>query len=89
MNKTKRALADAGISSLHTKECLGRGKGVIEKPRYVEGAAERYQDMIEELGVAGRFVPKRMISVVVPDKLIKTVVNTVISINKTGRSGDG
>jgi nitrogen regulatory protein PII 2 len=89
MNKTKRALADAGISSLYAKECLGRGKGTIEIPRYVEGAVERYQDMLQELGVAGRLVPKRMINVIVPDKLVKTVVNTVISVNKTGRSGDG
>jgi nitrogen regulatory protein PII 2 len=89
MNKTKRALADAGISSLYAKECLGRGKGTIEIPGYVEGAAERYRDMIQELGVAGRLVPKRMINVIVPDKLVKTVVNTVISVNKTGRSGDG
>jgi nitrogen regulatory protein PII 2 len=89
MNKTKQALADAGVSSLYAKECLGRGKGTIEIPRYVEGAAERYQDMIQELGVAGRLVPKRMINVIVPDKLVKTVVKTVIDVNKTGRSGDG
>jgi nitrogen regulatory protein PII 2 len=89
MNKTKRALAGAGISSLYAKECLGRGKGTIEIPRYVEGAAERYQDMIQELGVAGRLIPKRMINVIVPDKLVKTVVKTVIDVNKTGRSGDG
>jgi nitrogen regulatory protein PII 2 len=89
MNKTKRALADAGISSLYAKDCLGRGKGTIEIPHYVEGAAERYQDMIDELGVAGRLVPKRMLNVIVPDKLVKAVVNTVINVNKTGRSGDG
>jgi len=89
MNKTKRALADAGISSLYAKDCLGRGKGTIEIPRYVEGAAERYGDMIQELGVAGRLVPKRMLNVIVPDKLVKTVVNTVIGVNKTGKSGDG
>lgn len=89
MNKTKRALADAGISSLHAKYCLGRGKGTREIPHYVEGAAERYQDMIQELGVAGRLVPKRMISIIVPNKLVKTVVTTIIGVNKTGRSGDG
>ncbi|MDR0623661.1 MAG: P-II family nitrogen regulator [Treponema sp.] len=89
MNKTKRALADAGVSSMYAKDCLGRGKGTIEIPRYIEGAAERYQDMVEELGIAGRLIPKRMINVVVPDKLVKTVVNTIIGVNKTGRSGDG
>jgi nitrogen regulatory protein PII 2 len=89
MNQTKRALADAGISSLYAKDCLGRGKGTIEIPQYIEGAAERYEDMIQELGIAGRLIPKRMINVIVPDKLVKTVVNTIITVNKTGKSGDG
>jgi nitrogen regulatory protein PII 2 len=89
MNKTKRALADAGISSMYAKDCLGRGKGTIEIPQYIEGAAERYRDMAEEMGITGRLIPKRMINVVVPNKLVKTVVNTIISVNKTGKSGDG
>jgi nitrogen regulatory protein PII 2 len=89
INQTKRALADAGITSLYAKECLGRGKGTIEVPRYIEGAAERYEDMVQELGIHGRLVPKRMINIIVPDKLVKIVVNTIISVNKTGRSGDG
>jgi nitrogen regulatory protein PII 2 len=89
VNQTKRALAEAGISSLYAKECLGRGKGTIEIPQYIEGAAERYAEVMQELGVAGRLVPKRMINVIVPDKLVKTAVNTIIKINKTGTSGDG
>jgi nitrogen regulatory protein PII 2 len=89
MNKTKRALADAGISSMYAKDCLGRGKGTIEIPRYIEGAADRYKDMAEEMGIVGRLVPKRMINVIVPNKLVKTVVDTIIGVNKTGKSGDG
>ncbi|MDR1588421.1 MAG: P-II family nitrogen regulator [Treponema sp.] len=89
INRTKRALADSGISSLYAKECLGRGKGTIEVPGYIEGAAERYGDMVQELGIEGRLVPKRMINIIVPDKLVKIVVNTIIDVNKTGRSGDG
>jgi nitrogen regulatory protein PII 2 len=89
MNKTKRALADAGVSSMYAKECLGRGKGTVELPRYLGGAEATYETMIQELGVVGRLIPKRMIHMIVPDKLVKTVVNTVIGVNKTGRSGDG
>jgi nitrogen regulatory protein PII 2 len=89
MNQTKRALAEAGISSFYAKDCLGRGKGTIEIPKNIEGAAERYADVMRELGITGRLVPKRMINVIVPDKLVKTMVNTIVNINKTGRSGDG
>jgi nitrogen regulatory protein PII 2 len=89
MNATKQALAAAGISSMYAKECLGRGKGTVEMPQYIEGAAERYQDMVQEFGIQGRLIPKRMINVIVPNKLVKTVVDTIITINKTGKSGDG
>ncbi|MFP3042697.1 P-II family nitrogen regulator [Treponema primitia] len=89
MNKTKLALVDAGISSFYAKECLGRGKGTVELPHYLGGGEEQYESMIDELGIVGRIIPKRMINVIVPDKLVKTVVNTIIGINKTGRSGDG
>jgi nitrogen regulatory protein PII 2 len=84
-DKTRGALAEAGISSLHTKECLG----IIEMPRDMKGAPEEGQDMLREPEPDGRLVPMRMIDVIVPDKLVKTVVNTVIRVNKTGRSGDG
>ena len=30
MNKTKKALADAGIPSFTARECLGRGKGMVD-----------------------------------------------------------
>jgi nitrogen regulatory protein PII 2 len=89
MNQTKKALAEAGISSLYAKDCLGRGKGTIEIPQYIEGAAERYADMMSEMGIVGRLIPKRMINVIVPDKLVKTTVNAIMAVNKTGKSGDG
>ncbi|MDR0642504.1 MAG: P-II family nitrogen regulator [Treponema sp.] len=89
MNETKQALAEAGINSLCAKDCLGRGKGTVKIPQHIEGAVERYADVIRELGLSGRLVPKRMINVIVPDELVKTTVNTIISVNKTGRSGDG
>ena len=88
MSRTKRALADLGIASMYAKECLGRGKGLVEIP-VLNGAEKRYEEMMDELGSAGRLVPKRMITIIVPNKLVKTVVETIISVNKTGKSGDG
>jgi len=88
INQTKRALSAAGITSLHAKDCLGRGKGVVEMLQ-LGGAEKEYEERMNELGNAGRLIPKRMLSVVVPDKLVKKVVNTIIETNKTGKSGDG
>ncbi|HNY16060.1 MAG TPA: P-II family nitrogen regulator [Treponemataceae bacterium] len=88
INQTKRALSEAGITSLHAKDCLGRGKGVVEMLQ-LGGAEKEYEEKMSELGNAGRLIPKRMVSVVVPDKLVKKVVETIIETNRTGKSGDG
>ena len=88
INQTKRALSSAGITSLHAKDCLGRGKGVVEMLQ-LGGAEQEYEEKMAELGNVGRLIPKRMVSVVVPDKLVKKVVDTIIETNKTGKSGDG
>jgi nitrogen regulatory protein PII 2 len=88
INQTKRALADAGISSLHARECLGRGKGLVDFI-VLKGAEQKYEEAVAQLGSTQRLVPKRMLSIVVPDKLVEKVVGTIISINRTGKSGDG
>jgi len=35
------------------------------------------------------FVPKRQLTIVVPDDVVTTVVKTIIKVNRTGRAGDG
>ena len=88
INQTKRALAAAGISSMHARECLGRGKGLVDLD-LLKGAEQGYEEAIAQLGNSQRLIPKRMISVVVPEKLVKKVVSTVIEVNQTGKAGDG
>lgn len=88
MNRTKRALADAGISSMHARECLGRGKGLVDF-KVLKGAEEGYEEAISQLGSSQRLVPKRMISMIVPDELVGRVVTAIIETNRTGKSGDG
>ena len=88
MNQTKRALSAAGITSLHAKDCLGRGKGIVEMLQ-LGGAEQEYEEKMAELGNAGRLIPKRMATIVVPDRLVKKVVDTIMETNRTGKSGDG
>ncbi len=88
INQTKRSLAAAGITSLHAKDCLGRGKGLVDFS-VLKGAEQGYEEAISQLGNSQRLIPKRMISVVVPDKLVSKVVETVIKDNRTGKAGDG
>jgi nitrogen regulatory protein PII 2 len=88
MNRTKRALAEAGISSMTARDALGRGKGLVDLT-VLEGAEKGYEEAIAHLGQSQRLIPKRIFSVVVPDKLVPRTVKTIIQVNQTGKSGDG
>ena len=55
----------------------------------LKGAEQGYEEAISQLGNTQRLIPKRMISIIVPDKLVPRVVSTIISVNRTGKSGDG
>jgi nitrogen regulatory protein PII 2 len=88
MNKTKTALIEAGIPSMTARDVLGRGKGVVDY-KLLEGAEKGYEEAIAQLGQSQRLIPKRLLSITVPDKLVSKVVKIVIKVNKTGKSGDG
>jgi len=88
INQTKRALVEEGISSMHARECLGRGKGLVDL-EVLKGVEQAYEEAISLLGNSQRLIPKRMISIIVPDKLVKKTVSTIISVNRTAKAGDG
>ncbi|ACN14081.1 GlnB3 [Desulforapulum autotrophicum HRM2] len=88
INKTKLALIDAGISSMTAMDALGRGKGLVDMT-LLKGAEQGYEEAIAQLGESGRLIPKRAISIVVPNKLVSKTVKTIIGVNQTGKSGDG
>ncbi|TCL64218.1 nitrogen regulatory protein P-II family [Hydrogenispora ethanolica] len=89
MNKTKQALADAGISSFTaTGRVVGRGKGMVDF-RILQGAENGHEEAISQLDRGPRLIPKRLLIVVVPDKLVQTVIQTLIAVNQTGQPGDG
>ncbi|MBN2753933.1 MAG: P-II family nitrogen regulator [Candidatus Goldbacteria bacterium] len=88
MNKTKKALSEAGISSMTARDVLGRGKGMVDF-KALSGAEKGYEEAISQLGQSQRLIPKRMLITVIPNKLVKTAVETIITVNKTGKSGDG
>jgi nitrogen regulatory protein PII 2 len=88
MNQTKRALTEAGISSITARDALGRGKGLVDL-QLLKGAERGYEEAISQLGQGGRLIPKRMLLIVVPDDLVERTVKTIMRVNRTGKSGDG
>jgi nitrogen regulatory protein PII 2 len=88
INQTKRALIDAGISSIHARDCMGRGKGLVDI-NLLKGAELGYEEAISQLGNSQRLIPKRMVAIVVPDDLVDKTAAVIIAANRTGKSGDG
>lgn len=89
INKTKEALSAAGITSFTaTGRVLGRGKGTVDVT-LVKGAEDGSAEALARLKSGPRLFPKRLLLVVVPDALAPTVVDAIISVNKTGNPGDG
>lgn len=88
MNETKQALADAGIASFTARKVMGRGKGKVDY-LLLKGAEDGYEEAISQLAPGPKLIPKRMLSVVVPDGSVRTVVKTIIDVNQTGAPGDG
>lgn len=88
MNETKRALADAGVASLTARKVIGRGKGKVDY-LLLKGAEEGYEEAINQLSPGPKLIPKRMLTMVVPDSKVDLTVKTVIEVNQTGSPGDG
>lgn len=88
MNRTKQALTDAGINAFFAHEAQGRGKGFVNT-KLLNGAEEGYEEAAALLGEKGKLYPKRMVTVVVPNEDVAGAVEAIMSVNKTGKPGDG
>lgn len=89
INKTKEALSDAGVSSFTaTGRVLGRGRGKVDFT-LVKGAESGSDEAIAQLKSGPKLFPKRLLLVVVPDRLVATAVDAIMAANKTGNAGDG
>jgi nitrogen regulatory protein PII 2 len=76
------------VSSLTVRKVLGRGQGKVDY-QLLKGAEEGYDEAINQLGPGPRLIPKRMLTLVVPDGRVKAIVKTLIEVNQTQRPGDG
>ncbi len=86
MNKiqaTKDVLAEAGYTCLTATLVYGRGK---QKGLYISPLGNVKPDSKK---AAIRFIPKRMLNIVVDDESVPEVVETIMRTNRTGIVGDG
>jgi nitrogen regulatory protein PII 2 len=90
--KTGKALEAVGFPAMTVIECFGRGKqkGYIDVN--LPECCVDLQKVIEEGEKEGRrikYIPKRMISIVVEDADVPLVVGIIMKVNRTGNHGDG
>ena len=70
MNKTKQALAEAGLGSITARNALGRGKGIVDL-QLLQGAEHGFEEAIAQLGQSQRLIPKRALLMIVKDDLVE------------------
>lgn len=100
--ETKRVLEELGYPSLTIQSVDGRGrqKGAMcaemdsEMPESFCTAVKLKPTpssyaLEHVLPKAALFVPKRMLTIIVPDDVVTKIVKSIIKVNQTGRYGDG
>ncbi|MCR4420416.1 MAG: P-II family nitrogen regulator [Clostridia bacterium] len=85
MTATKRVLEALGFPGMTAWKVLGRGKqkGIAGEVTFAVSPELQRQ----EGGM--KYVPKRMVSVVLEDADVPLVVAAVMKVNRTGQIGDG
>ena len=92
VNKTKELLAEAGFPSITCVKVLGRGKKSVDmalEKSLIDAEGSVASSYSENLSEKGRLIPKRLMTLIVNDDEVKTVVDIVINSNSTGNPGDG
>jgi nitrogen regulatory protein PII 2 len=100
--ETKKALDDLGYPSMSIQSVEGRGRqrGALcaemdaELPESYCTTAKLKPTpsayaLEHSLPKVALYVPKRMLTVVVPDDAVAAIVQSVIAVNRTGKAGDG
>jgi len=92
VNKTKEALCEAGFPSVTFRKVFGRGKKSLDQAMaqsFLDAGKEVPAAYDESISEKGRLIPKRLITLIVTDDKVKTVVDTIMATNSTGSPGDG
>ena len=92
VNQTKEALFEAGFPSVTFRKVFGRGKKSLDQAMaqsFIDAGKKVPASYDESISEKGRLIPKRLITLIVSDDKVKTVVDTIMETNSTGSPGDG
>ena len=89
MNETKKALTEAGITSMTaTGKVFGRGKGLWDA-KVLEGVKNDQPEALTHLSKEPRLRPQRVLNIAVSDENVQLTIDTIIEVNQTPAPGDG
>jgi nitrogen regulatory protein PII 2 len=85
---TRTALEELGFPSMTAVSVLGRG---AQRGIAAEVNMQLSPEVLSQAHSGGgmKYIPKRMVSVIVPNGDVKTVVDAIIKVNQTSQIGDG
>lgn len=86
MTQTKEILAALGFPAMTACRVLGRGR---QKAIIKEVSFEIQKDELLNKEGSMKYIPKRLISLIVPDEDVSLVVEAIMKVNHTGQIGDG
>ena len=86
VTQTKEVLDSLGFPAMNAIRVMGRGKqrAILDEVNFEIDDPE-----LLEIEGAMRYIPKRMLSLVVPDAEVSLVVEAIMKVNYTGQIGDG
>jgi len=87
VSATKNALEKLGFPSVTAIAVLGRGRqrGIASEIN-MEFPAEIFD---ASKTICMKYIPKRQLSIVVPDQVVPSVIAAIIAVNQTSQIGDG
>jgi len=103
LHETKKVLDELGYPSVSIQSVDGRGKqrGAVCDNDLDPELPDKYCTSVKltptpstyalehTLPKVALFVPKRMLTMVVPDDVVSKLVKSIIKVNRTGKTGDG
>jgi nitrogen regulatory protein PII 2 len=92
INKTKEALSIAGFPLVTCRKVLGRGRKKVDYEligKLLDGAEIESPQVAEAISEGHRFLPKRLLMMVVQDDEVDAAVKIIIEVNRTNNAGDG
>lgn len=86
MAATKEVLTALGFPAMTAHRVMGRGK---QKAIIDEVSFEIHKEELHTKEGGMRYIPKRLMILVVPDEDASLVVEAIMRVNQTGQMGDG